>query len=43
MSTKWKYASLPADMRLERLRSGDEALYKEEIAKNIKKITNNED
>ena len=33
MSTKWKYASLPADMRLERLRSGDEALYKEEIAR----------
>lgn len=33
MSTKWKYATIPAEERLKMLKSGNEALYKEEIAR----------
>ena len=33
MATKWKYATVPAEQRLEMLRKGDTSLYDEEIAR----------
>ena len=33
MSTKWKYATMPAEQRLEEVRGGNTELYKEELAR----------
>lgn len=39
MSTKWKYATIPAEQRLNMLKEGNEALYKEELARTQDVIT----
>ncbi len=40
MATKWKYATVPAAQRLDMLRSGNDELYKEEIARTKDAISN---
>lgn len=40
MATKWKYATIPAKQRLEMLKSGNDDLYNEEIARTKDAISN---
>ncbi|MBE6571211.1 MAG: hypothetical protein E7656_03050 [Ruminococcaceae bacterium] len=40
MATKWKYATIPAAQRLSMLKSGNDELYKEEIARTKDAISN---
>lgn len=40
MSSKWQYATIPAEQRLNMLKEGNEALYKEELARTQDVIVN---
>ena len=40
MATKWKYATIPAAQRISMLKSGNDELYNEEIARTKDAISN---